>query len=191
MTRQILGKDFFGRHTPSVARELLGKKLVRNYKGQLLTGMVIETEAYLGAQDSASHAFRGKTSRNAPMFGPAGLAYVYLIYGLHNMLNVGTETEDVPGAILIRSIVPIAGIACMEALRGCRGKALTNGPAKLCQALAIDRRLHGLDLTRGEALWFENYRIIPQDRIHKGPRIGISYARPKDREAPLRFWIDK
>jgi DNA-3-methyladenine glycosylase len=188
---KILRRDFFEHQTLRVARNLLGKKLVRRYKGHSLTGMVVETEAYCGTYDSACHAFKGKTPRNEIMFGQAGIAYVYFTYGLHYLLNVVTETQNKPCAVLFRAIIPLQGRHHMEKLRVKRGKALTNGPAKLCQALAIDVSFKGWDLTRGQTLWLENYQVIPERFIGCGPRIGIGYAAPEDREALWRFWVQE
>lgn len=168
----------------------MGKKLVRKYRGNILSGLICETEAYLGSMDSASHAFKGKTPRNAVMFGRAGRAYVYFIYGMHYMLNIVTEDEDNPCAILMRAIVPLDGIEHMQRYRGRIGKDLTNGPAKLCRALAIDKSLNEWDLTAGEKLWVEDWPSIPERFIKKGPRIGIDYAKPADRRAARRFWIN-
>ena len=186
----LLKHHFYVRDTLSVAGALLGKKLVRKYRGNILSGLICETEAYLGSMDSASHAFNGKTPRNAVMFGRAGMAYVYFIYGMHYMLNVVTEAEDNPCAILIRAIVPLDGIEHMQRYRGRTGKDLTNGPAKLCRALAIEKSLNKWDLTAGEKLWVEDRSTIPERFIKKGPRIGIDYAKPADRHAARRFWIN-
>ena len=186
----ILKHYFYTRDTLSVAGALLGKKLVRKYRGNILSGLICETEAYLGSMDSASHAFKGKTPRNAVMFGRAGRVYVYFIYGMHYMLNIVTEDEDNPCAILMRAIVPLDGIEHMQRYRGRIGKDLTNGPAKLCRALAIDKSLNEWDLTAGEKLWVEDRPSIPERFIKKGPRIGIDYAKPADRRAARRFWIN-
>jgi DNA-3-methyladenine glycosylase len=185
----ILRQSFYMRDTLSVARELLGKKLVRKYRGHILSGFICETEAYLGLGDSASHAFKGKTARNAVMFDRAGLAYVYFVYGMHYLLNIVTEAEENPCAILIRAIVPLDGIRLMQRRRGRTTEDLTGGPAKLCQALAINQSLNGWNLTIGEKLWVEDRPLLPQRLIKKGPRIGIDYARPTDRRAARRFWI--
>ena len=186
---KILRKSFYNRDTLTVARELLGKKLVRIVDGQCLSAVVAETEAYLGDGDSASHAFRGRTPRNQVMFGPAGIAYIYFVYGMHYMLNVVTEGEETPGAVLLRAVAPLQGIAHMQKLRNRQGKNLTDGPAKLCQALAIDTSLNGWNLTRGKILWIENYQTIPDSGIMTGPRIGIGYAAAADRKAPWRFVV--
>jgi DNA-3-methyladenine glycosylase len=188
---EIIKRIFFERDTLRVARELLGAKLVRRFQGRRMSGMVVETEAYLGADDSASHAFRGKTPRNQIMFGPAGIAYVYFTYGMHHLLNVVTETQGIPRAVLFRAIFPLQGRNHMEALRGKRGRELTNGPAKLCQALAIDLSLNAWDLTQGKKLWLEYHTTFPQKHIDIGPRVGIDYAAAQDRKAPRRFWVRK
>jgi DNA-3-methyladenine glycosylase len=187
----LLKHHFYVRDTLSVAGALLGKKLVRKIRGNLLSGLICETEAYLGSLDSASHAFKGKTPRNAVMFGRAGVAYVYFIYGMHYMLNVVTEAEECACAILIRAIVPLDGIEHMQRYRGRTGKDLANGPAKLCRALAIDKSLNKWDLTAGEKLWLEDRPPIPERFIKKGARIGIEYAKPADRRAARRFWVDE
>jgi DNA-3-methyladenine glycosylase len=181
--------DFFNRNTLTVAKELLGKKLVRRFEGRTLSGLIAETEAYLGGDDSASHAFRGRTARNSILFGPAGRAYIYFVYGMHYMLNIVTEAEGVPCAVLLRAIKPLDGIELMETLRRKRGKDLTNGPGKLCRAMAIDKSLNGWDLTCGDKLWLENHRSLPATAICAGPRIGIDFARAEDRQAFMRFWI--
>lgn len=188
---KILKKSFYIRDTLTVARELLGQKLVRVVDGQYLSAIVAETEAYLGAGDSASHASRGRTTRNKVMFGPAGVAYVYFVYGMHYLLNVVTEAKGTPAAVLLRAVVPLEGMAHMQKLRNRQDKNLTDGPAKLCQALAIDTTLNGWDLTRGKILWFENYENIPDSGVMTGPRIGIGYAAAADRKAPWRFVVKR
>lgn len=188
-----LGRTFFARNTITVARELLGKKIVRHLDGQILSGLIVETEAYQGHQDSASHAFKRQTPRNQVMFGPAGVAYIYLIYGLHSMFNVVTETDGTPGAVLVRAIEPLQGRAIMHLLRRLRrnnnGCNLTNGPGKLCQALGIDRQLNQCDLTKGSDIWLEQGKVVSAHNIETGPRIGIGYARQQDQEALWRFWV--
>ncbi|MCX5848609.1 MAG: DNA-3-methyladenine glycosylase [Deltaproteobacteria bacterium] len=185
----IIDRKFYRRDTLRVARELLGKKLVRQINGFELAGMIVETEAYCGEADSACHAHRGMTPRNKVMFGEPGHAYVYFTYGMHYMLNLVTEAESNPCAVLIRSVLPLAGIEEMEARRKRKGAELANGPAKLCQAFSIDKSLNGWDLTLGSKLWVEDYRKIPAKSIITTPRIGIDYAHTKDREALWRFII--
>jgi DNA-3-methyladenine glycosylase len=183
----ILDRKFYKRNTLQVARALLGKKLVRQINGLELSGMIVETEAYCGEADSACHAHRGKTPRNAVMFGEPGHAYVYFTYGMHYMLNLVTEAEGRPCAVLVRAILPLAGIEEMEVCRKRKGAELTNGPAKLCQAFSIDKALNGWDLTCCKELWVEDYKKISAESIIATPRIGIDYAKKEHRDAPWRF----
>jgi DNA-3-methyladenine glycosylase len=183
----LLNRNFYNRPTLEVANDLVGKKLVRRMDGVELSGIIVETEAYIGVQDSACHAHRGRTERNAVMFGPPGCAYVYFTYGMHYLLNLVTEEEDNPCAVLLRSIEPLSGLEEMQARRKRHGKELTNGPAKLCQALNIDKSFNGWDVTRGDKLWVENHQHDRPLTVLSTPRIGIAYARKKDREARWRF----
>lgn len=185
----ILDRKFYERDTLQVARALLGKKLVRKIGRIDLAGIIVETEAYCGEEDSACHAHRGKTPRNAVMFGRPGHAYVYFTYGMHYMLNLVTEAEGNPCAVLVRAIVPLTGVKEMEARRKRKGSELTNGPAKICQALNIDKSLNGWDLTLGSKLWIENYEKIPAKSILATPRIGINYAEKEHRETLWRFLV--
>ena len=191
----IINRDFFARPTLVVARDLLGQRLVRACNGERLSGLIVETEAYVGPTDTACHAGKGRTPRTEVMFGPPGHAYVYLIYGMYNMLNLVTEHVDFPAAVLIRAIEPVEGIATIQAFRQQNGRAasklinLTNGPGKLCQALQIDKTLNRWDVTVGQDLWLEAANPVSGDAVATGPRIGIDYADVKDREAPWRFWI--
>lgn len=186
---KILNRKFYHRDTLRVASELLGKRLVRQINGHELSGMITETEAYCGREDSACHAHRGKTQRNEVMFGKPGHAYVYFTYGMHYMLNLVTEEEENPCAVLIRALMPLTGIDEMDARRKRKGKDLTSGPAKLCQAMSIDKSLNGWDLAIGEALWVEDYKKIPSSKIIATPRIGIDYAKKQHRDALWRFVI--
>lgn len=183
----VLDRAFYHRPTLDVARDLLGKKLVRRIGRAELSGVIIETEAYCGTRDSACHAHRGLTPRNTVMFGPPGHAYVYFTYGMHYLLNLVTEDNGNPCAVLIRAIEPLSGLDTMQARRQRPCKELTNGPAKLCQALGIDKSFNGWDVTRKKQLWVEHYQDIPANRIAATPRIGIDYARREDREAHWRF----
>ena len=135
-------RSFYQQPTLDVARQLLGKYLAREHGDGTTIGRIVETEAYIGPQDLACHASKGRTRRTEVMFGPAGVAYVYLIYGMYHCLNVVTEREEFPSAVLIRAI-EIDG-------------ELIDGPGRLCRALQIDRSLNLADLTTGEALWFED-----------------------------------
>ncbi|MCB9103364.1 MAG: DNA-3-methyladenine glycosylase [Anaerolineales bacterium] len=190
----ILTQEFFARPTLTVARDLLGQRLVRDLDGQRLSGLIVETEAYIGPDDTASHARMGRTDRNAIMFGPAGVAYVYFIYGMYHMLNIVTDQPDFPAAILIRALEPLTGQTAMQAHRQKNNRPLkpinlTNGPGKLCQALAIDRRLNHFPITQGHTLWLEPGDPLPDQAIAAGPRVGIDYATPECVAAPWRFWI--
>ncbi|MBN1991814.1 MAG: DNA-3-methyladenine glycosylase [Anaerolineae bacterium] len=188
----MIKQDFFAQPTLTVARMLLGQRLAREIEGHYLSGLIVETEAYIGPFDTASHASKGRTPRTEIMFGPPARAYIYLVYGMHYMLNVVTEPLDFPAAVLIRAIEPTAGVAVMQAnRRGHPANApnLTNGPAKLCQALAIDKTLNNWDMTLGQKLWLEFTAPIPEARIATGSRIGIDYAQPQDQIAPWRFWL--
>jgi len=187
----VLKREFYSANTLHVGQRLLGKKIKRALDGEILSGLISETEVYFGTNDSASHASMGMTPRNKIMFGPPGVAYVYFVYGMHYMLNIVTEKEGVPAAILIRSVIPVQGIHRMEILRGTTGRSLTNGPAKLCRALAIDKIFNGWDVTRGDTLWIEDFADLDQELVASGPRVGIQYANKKDREALRRFWIKK
>ncbi|MBU0704436.1 MAG: DNA-3-methyladenine glycosylase [Chloroflexi bacterium] len=173
MTR--LNRDFFARDTLTIARELLGQRLVRVLDGRRLSGRIVEVEAYVGDGDRACHASRGRTRRNATMFGPPGHAYVYFVYGMHHCLNAVTEREGYPAAVLIRALEPLEGIEEMRVRRGGRPDVqLTSGPAKLCQALEIDRQLDGADLCAPDAtLFLEDDTPIPGDAVATGPRIGV------------------
>ncbi|NJN93110.1 MAG: DNA-3-methyladenine glycosylase [Anaerolineales bacterium] len=191
-TVTIIPRDFFARPTLTVARELLGQRLVRELDGQRLSGLIVETEAYIGPADSASHAYHPRrSSRAGVMFGPPGQSYVYFIYGMHFMFNIVTEAEGFPAAVLIRAIEPQEGVAVMQANRRriASSPHLTNGPAKLCQALRIDKTLNNWDLTLGQTLWLEPAPPAPADAIAAGPRINIDYAQPADRTAPWRLWL--
>jgi DNA-3-methyladenine glycosylase len=182
-----LSRDFYAQPTDLVARHLLGKYLVHAHPDGTTVGKIIETEAYIGPDDKASHASRGPTPRAAIMFGPPGFAYIYLIYGMYHCLNVVTEAADYPAAVLIRAVEPLAGIALMQERRQISEvRQLTNGPGKVCQAFAIDRRLNGFDLV-GAVLYIEDDGEIP-DAIVATTRVGVDYAGPwKDK--PWRFYV--
>lgn len=188
-----LERDFYLRNAVTVARALLGQRLVRVVEGQRLAGLIVETEAYLGAQDAAAHTFRGRrTARNASMWGPGGHAYVYFTYGMHYCLNVVAGAEGVPVAVLVRALEPVEGLDAMYRRRtfAKHDTALCSGPGKLCQALAIDRKLDGTDLVAGQELFIERVRTraLPARLIGVGPRIGVAYAGLWAHK-PLRFWL--
>lgn len=175
MTRKVLSRSYFARPTLVVARSLLGKYLVREGQKGLLAGRIIEVEAYVGPEDLACHASKGKTNRTEVMFGPAGIAYVYLIYGMYHCLNVVTEKTGFPAAVLIRAI-EVDGV-------------LIDGPGKLCRDLEIDRTHNHHDLTCGKVLWIEDRgERLPANLILAGPRVGVDYAGPWAAK-PWRFRI--
>jgi DNA-3-methyladenine glycosylase len=170
-----LPRSFYKRPTLEVAPELLGKILVRNDHNRITSGRIVEVEAYGGADDPASHAYRGLSERNNVMFGEAGYAYVYLIYGVYCCVNAVTETTGTAGACLIRALEPLTGIDAMKnRCRLRRTEYMTNGPGKLCIAMKIDRRFNGADFL-GNELYIadDDYRSF---QIHQTPRIGISSA---------------
>jgi DNA-3-methyladenine glycosylase len=185
----ILKRSFYNRDTTLVAQELLGKTIVRVInKKIILKAKIVETEAYLGIVDEASHAYGGMRVRNAPLFGPVGHAYVYFTYGMYHCLNfiAREEKEVVAGGVLIRALEPIAGIEYMEKLRQKHSAhGLTNGPGKLTIALAINRELNGSDVTKKDQLYVLDAPLIPQSNIVATTRIGISQAK----DDILRFYI--
>jgi DNA-3-methyladenine glycosylase len=180
-------RSFYEQNTLEVARQLLGKYLVRQHADGPTSGRIVETEAYIGPEDKACHASRGRTARTEIMFGRAGHAYVYLIYGFHCMLNIVTEAVDIPAAVLIRAVEPADGIQLMQSRRRTAElRSLASGPGKLCQAFAIDRTLNGDDLC-GQVIYVEDRRE-PAPRVVTAPRIGVDYA-GKWKHKPWRFLI--
>ena len=186
-----LPREFYTRsNVLAVARELLGKPLVvQAADGTRVSGVIVETEAYRGPQDRASHAYGGRrTKRTETMYGIGGTAYVYFVYGMYYQFNVVTNIEDIPHAVLIRALKPVEGLELMRRRRhGQPDLNLTNGPGKLCIALGIDRKLDRADLL-ADRVWIEEGNNIPARQIASGPRIGIDYAE-KWVDKPWRFWI--
>jgi DNA-3-methyladenine glycosylase len=186
-----LKREFYLREdTIEVARDLLGKLIVvPDDEGRRVSGMIVETEAYLGVTDRAAHSYGGRrTARNEVMYGPAAHSYIFFVYGMYNQFNVVTGSVDRPHAILIRAVEPVEGIEIMRTRRGAmKDRNLTSGPGKLCIALAIDRSLNGEDL-HGNRIWLEDHRSFSADEIAIGKRIGIDYA-GEDAEKPWRFWV--
>jgi DNA-3-methyladenine glycosylase len=179
-----LGRAFYERPTVDVARNLLGQVLVSVTPDGCTAGRIVETEAYLGADDPASHAARLRTGRVEAMWGEPGIAYVYRSYGIHAMLNVVTEPLGTTGAVLIRALEPALGVELMRARRGVDDdRLLCSGPGKLCQALAISLDLHGTDLVTSDRLWISPGES-PRDVSTSG-RIGIS----RGQAHPWRFWV--
>jgi DNA-3-methyladenine glycosylase len=175
-----LPQSFYGRATVDVARDLLGKLLVRTGTVDRVA-RIVEVEAYLGERDAASHARRGPTPRAAIMFGPAGVLYVYLVYGMHNCMNVVTEAEGVAGAVLIRAAEPVVGWGD----RG--GERLLAGPGKVCAALGITRAQNGISLVDGGEVFLVDDGG-PAPAIKASARIGVDYAGSWARRR-LRFFI--
>ena len=204
-----LDRKFYLRNdTLSIARDLLGKLLVvPDENGKRVSGMIVETEAYLGVTDRAAHSYGGRrTPRNEVMYGPAGHVYVFFVYGMYYQFNVVCGPVDTPHAILIRAVEPVEGIETMRERRGFLSepgaiatgsgagknksradKNLTSGPGKLCIALNIDKTLNAEDLL-GKKIWLEDHRTFTDHDIASGPRIGIDYA-GEDAEKPWRFWV--
>jgi DNA-3-methyladenine glycosylase len=180
-----------------VARDLIGRRLVRVRRGRRLSGRIVEVEAYVGESDTACHGRSGPTPRNQVLFGAPGLAYVYFTYGMHHLLNLVTETEGFPSAVLLRAVEPEEGVERMVSLREGDGRRaaparrqanwLAGGPARLCRALDVDLRLNGCDVAEGERLFLEEGEPPARGRIARTPRIGIDYAETRDRLAPWRY----
>ena len=186
-----LPREFYTRpDVLEVARDLLGKKLVvPNRNGKRVAGIIVETEAYRGPEDRASHAYGGRrTNRTETMYGPGGTAYVYFVYGMYNQFNVVTNVENVPHAVLVRALEPVEGLDIIRRRRLGRSEyEWTSGPGRLCIALGIDRRLDKADLL-GDRVWLDEGISISPRQIARGPRIGIDYAE-KWINKPWRFWI--
>lgn len=159
--RKILKKDFFNRDTKIVAKELLGKFLVRKIDDNEIFAMITKTEAYDGPHDLASHASKGKTKRTKVMFGHPGIFYVYLVYGMYDMLNVVTREKEYPAAVLIRGVENF------------------NGPGKVTKFFGIDKKFNNVVARKSTGLWFEDRGVkIPKSHIKKLPRVGVNYAGP-------------
>ncbi len=158
----MLPQSFFKRKTLLVAKELIGKTLVRKVDGKVIRQTITETEAYIGPHDLASHSSKGRTKRTEPMFGPAGTIYVYFTYGMHWMLNIVTEEKDFPAAVLIR------------------GTSEVSGPARLTKYLKIDKKLNGKMLSKKSGLWIESNLKIENRKLKilRLPRVGVPYAGP-------------
>ena len=195
-----INRNFFDRKPAVVAQELLGKILVRKKEGKILAGWIVETEAYLGPGDKASHSHRGMTKRNEVMFGPAGFSYVYFTYGMHWLLNLITEKEGKASGVLIRALEPIADQNlkienCELKISECK---IASGPAKLTKWLEVDCDLNKVDITKSEELFVTNELVVTgvkyqSKRITKKDivattRVGVDYA-GDHKDLPLRFYI--
>lgn len=185
----VLPRSFYARDTVDVAKQLLGKVLVRETPAGRLSVRIVETEAYCGPHDKACHASRGRTERNGVMFGEPGHAYVYFIYGMYHCLNFVTERDGYPAAVLVRAGEPLEGVEAMQALRRKAKKPvdLTSGPGRLCMALGIDRALNGADVCRKGPLYVEDSEDAVFEVV-SSKRIGVDYA-GEYRDKPWRFYI--
>jgi len=186
-----LDYDFYQNDAVTTAKDLLGKIIVREINGQKIMTKIVDTEAYMGAEDKASHAYNNKkTKRTKTMFGKGGLAYIYLIYGMYHCFNVVTAVKDDPHAILIRAVEPVEGLELIKKNRNIKSsnlEDLTNGPGKLSQALKIDKSLHGCDLVKSNKLY-----LLDQEnndfKVVAAPRVNIDYAE-EYKDKLWRFYI--
>ncbi|MEL1242866.1 DNA-3-methyladenine glycosylase [Flavobacterium sp. DGU11] len=182
---------YLNRDVIFLAQDLLGKVLYTATDGEVTAGVIVETEAYFGIQDKASHAYGGRrTDRTETMYSQGGVAYVYLCYGIHNLFNVVTSVEGEPHAVLVRAVEPLAGLAIMELRRNMSvaKPAISSGPGSAAKALGIDRCFNKKDLT-GNEIWIEDHgiRYAPND-IAATPRVGVAYAQ-EDALLPWRFFV--
>lgn len=182
-----LSRSFYNRPTLKVAQEFLGKFLIRKIGRKKVVGKIVETEAYVGFKDMASHAARGKTPRTAIMHGPAGHVYVYMIYGMYFCLNIVTEKEGYPAAVLIRAVEPV-----VKSRRGIQASPTLlrtgSGPGRVCQYFKIDKKLNGEDIC-GQRLWIEDRKVgVKEKGIVKAKRIGVDYA-GKYKNKLWRFYV--
>ena len=186
----VLPQDFFEDDPLVVTRRLLGQRLVRRIGDELVVGRIVEAEAYGGADDSTSHAFRGPTPRAAGMFGPVGRAYVYLIYGMYSCFNIVAHPRDGVGAVLVRALIPEFGIERMQEHRGpVAARLLTSGPGRLCMALRIDRSLNNIDVCDiASPLFLARGEEVVDQAITAGPRVGVR-GRPEDVVRPWRLLV--
>ncbi len=181
-----LTHKFFQQPTLNMAQELLGCRFVHKRGNELISGFIVETEAYLPREDPACHSARGETPRNRVMFGPAGCLYIYSIHNRY-CVNIVSETTGIGAAVLIRALEPIVGLASMSLLRPVsKPHELTNGPGKLCQAFGLDLRFNGENLIQGKNLWLESKPNSVEFAIRRTTRIGISQGK----DLPYRFFVD-
>ena len=182
---------YLDKNTLRIARGLLGTLLVvPDGSGNRVSGMIVETEAYLGTEDRAAHSYGGRrTARNEVTYGPGGHVYIFFVYGMYYQLNIVTGPAEQPHVVLIRAVEPVDGIEIMRTRRGAmKDKNLTSGPGKLCIAFGIDRGLNGADLLDGR-IWLEQDRQFKDNEIATGKRIGIDYAK-EYAAMPWRFWVE-
>ena len=184
-----LSRSFYDRPTLTVARELLGGVLCRRVDGLTLRARIVETEAYVGEGDLACHARAGRTRRTEPLYGPPGIAYVYLTYGMHHLLNAVTEAEGKPAAVLLRAVEPLEGIEWMEEARGVRAAHLLgSGPGKLAQAYGLDLDWNRVDLTRSD-LWIEAGGRVPRRDVLTSARVGCQNVPEPWASIPWRLYV--
>lgn len=185
-------RSFFARDTLDVARDLLGKRLVHVDQGQRLAGIIVETEAYRGEEDRGCHCRAGRTDRTAVMYGSPGVAYVYFIYGMHWLLNLVTEEEGYPGAVLLRALSAEEGLDLINRRRkGQPPQHWMDGPAKLAQALGVDGKQNGLDICQpGSDLFVEVGYPTEPGQIQSSPRIGLYNVPEPWKSIPWRFTLD-
>ena len=191
MNARLTRQFYLGEDTLQIARDLLGKLIVvPDDQGNRVSGMIVETEAYLGEIDRAAHSYGGRrTPRNEATYGPGGHAYVFFIYGMYYQLNVVCGAVNSSHVVLIRAVEPFEGIETMRTRRGpMKDGNLTSGPGKLCIAFGIDHGFNGEDLL-GNRIWLEDHETFNKSQIAVGKRIGIDYA-GEDAEKPWRFWIN-
>jgi len=174
-----------------LAKDLLGKVLFTEINGDLTAGIIVETEAYFGVIDKASHAYGGRhTGRTETLYNQGGVSYVYLCYGIHHLFNIVSSVEGEPHAVLVRAVEPLTGTEIMEMRRNVLASktAISSGPGSAAKALGIDRSFNNKDLT-GNEIWIEDHGIkYSPDEIISGPRIGVAYAR-EDALLPWRFYV--
>lgn len=197
MSGKILESDFFKKDTVEVAKSLIGKKIIRNISGNFFCAKIVETEAYLGLDDRACHSYGGRiTDRNKTLYLDGGHIYVYLIYGMYNLLNIVTRDQDHPEAVLIRGVEPLYNLdgisknrfgKSYKDLSTYQKKNLTNGPGKLSMGLGIDRSLNGKILSK-DYLYIGEGQEVPESDLVITKRIGIDYA-GEDANLPLRFYL--
>lgn len=171
---------FFARSALTVAKEILGQRIVRLYRGRKIVGRIVEVEVYYSAKDRASHAYEGKvTNRNRAEYLQGGHIYIYLVYGMHWQFNISTGPAGHPECLLIRAVEPIQGFS---------GRA-ASGPGKFCKVFHLNKSFYGEDLTKSKRLWMEKAKAEAKAKVASGPRIGIDYAGPYWSKIPWRFWV--
>ncbi|MDO8558162.1 MAG: DNA-3-methyladenine glycosylase [bacterium] len=187
----VLPSSFFAKPTLRIARSLLGKYLVRRVDGTVLSGKISEVEAYIGQDDLACHASKGRTRRTEVMYGVPGTLYIYLVYGMYWCLNIVTQRKGYPAAVLIRTVIPVQGLPAMMKNRKKKGgdaPSLTNGPGKLCQAFGITGALNGKMLGRSTLTIEDRGENVPSSHVLALPRVGVDYAK-HCAEYPWRFLL--